>query len=348
MGIFDFLKPKKKIITTNTDKEQKAKIHINNYEQLKKEYDRLHNANAVWGKEYGILAKISKKACSFEKAGELNEAIEEYIKAVKYCEQSSRLNINNYAQDIERIIILYGKTKQKENQIKFLNRVLEKYPDYRDANKWAVRLSKLSSEKLVNIAELKSSDIEKQLGSNPTLGKQMQIFKDKLPEFNFYYDMPEGMETLEYLSKRKPVPFEKSVELRKFRELFESIMSKAKIAENEKDLKTAIEIYEKLVAEEYEGKEPYERLMILYRSLKWIEEEKQIIKHAILFFGQIKDNQKNKVISLAREYGMESKALEYINEKRKIYYYGGAFELYNPFPIIEKWEKRLVKIETKK
>ncbi|MBA7478682.1 hypothetical protein ES707_14110 [subsurface metagenome] len=335
MGLFDFLKPKQN------------KILIDNYEQLRKETERLQNENATWQKEFDTIIKLREKAYSLEKAGRLNDAIQEYIKAVTFGEQNSRLNINNYAHDIERIIVLYGKTKQKENQIKFLNRVILNYPDYRDTEKWAVRLSKLTSEKLVNITELKPSDIRKQLGSNPTLGKQLQMYKDSLPKFNFYYDMPEGMKTLEYLSIRNPVLFEESAELRKYRESFKSIISKAKIAENEKNLKRAIEIYEKLVVEEYEGKEPYERLMILYRSMEWFEEEKRIIKHAISFFSQLKEMQIKNVICLAREYGMEDKTADYINEKRKIFYYGGAFELYNPFPIIKKWEKRLEKLNLK-
>lgn len=346
MGLFDFIKPKHKI-ATNLNREHKTKIQIDNYELLRKETERLQNEKCNWQKGFDTIIKLREKAHSFEKNGQFNDAIQVYIESVTYGEQDGRLSLNNYAHDIGRVIILYGKTKQKENQIKFLKRVISKYPDCRDAGKWAERLSKLTSNKSINVTEIRPSDIRIQQGSIPTLGKQLQVFKENLPRFNFYCDMPEGMQTLEYLFVRKPVPFEKSVELRKYRELFESIISEAKIAENEKNLKRAIESYEKLVAEEYEGKEPYERLMILYKKMGWYEEEKRIIKHAISFFSQLRERQIKNVICLAKEYGMESKAEEYIDEGKKIYYYGGAFELYNPFPAVERWKERLRKLNNK-
>ncbi len=44
---------------------------------------------------------------------------------------------------------------------------------------------------------------------------------------------------------------------------------------------------------------------------------------------------------------MTDKALEYINSDKKIFYFGGAFELYNPQKTrIEKWQKRLNKLES--
>ena len=237
------------------------------------------------------------------------------------------------------------KTKQKDKLINLLERIISSYPDFTDVNEWHVRLSKLKSKNTDNDTELKPSDINTQYASNPTLGKRLQLFKDSLPKFNFYYNMPEGMQTLEYLRFNNPCPFEKSAELRKHKDEIETLISEAKIAENDNNIKKAIEIYEKLIVEEYEGKQPYERLMILYRRLKWFDEEKRIIQHAISFFSQLKENQLKKVVSLAKEYSMESKALEYINKNKKIFYYGGAFELYNPFPIIKKWEERLAKMK---
>ncbi len=159
--------------------------------------------------------------------------------------------------------------------------------------------------------------------------------------------MPDEMNTFEYLSIRKPVPFEKSVNLRQFKDAFETILNRARIAENENNLKEAIEAYEKLVTEEYEDTEPYERLMIIYKKLRWGDHEKKIIKLAIEFFSNLKETQKNKALILADEFNMTAKALEYINNNKKIFYYGGAFELYNPFPVIKKWHQRLLKATSK-
>ena len=285
-----------------------------------------------------------KNIIRLEKEEKLHEAIDLYLKSIEFGEQSNRLNINNYAHDIERVVVLFGKTKQKDKLIEFLKRIISAYPDYSDVKKWAVRLSKFNVDSNSKEITIKKSDIKKQIADNPTLGKKLNDFKASLPEFNFYYDMPEGMQTFEYINIKHPLPFEKSKQLREYKDAFNIILSKAKIAENENDLKTAIEVYENLVVEEYEVKEPYERLMILYKKLKWKDDESRIIKHSISFFSKLKEKQRENILSIAKKYGMEEKALEYINADKKIFHYGGAFELYNPFPVIKKWEKRLKKI----
>ena len=342
MGIFDFFKSSK------TDKAEKASRTelINSYEDLKRETDKLREENAAWEKEFNHIIKLREKATVLDKSGKYSEAIEVFKESVYYGENSERLNISNYAHDIERIIILLGKDKQIEKQKLFLETVIKNYPDFSDIDKWKVRLSKLTAKSSSdNQTKITPSDIISPTPSNPTLGKKYQNFKDSLPEFNFYYDMPDGMQTFEYLRIYNPVPFEKSKKLREFRETFNSILSEAKIAENEEDYKKAIEIYLKLIAEEYDGKEPFERLIIIYNKLKWKEQTLEIIKKAINHFEELKESQKNKIIAVSRKYGMENKAMEYINADKKIQYYGGAFDLYNPYPIIDKWKQKLEKIK---
>ena len=102
-----------------------------------------------------------------------------------------------------------------------------------------------------------------------------------MPEFNFYFDLPEGSDTFTYNHK---VPLGLFNKLREYREAFETIKSLAKVAENEGDYKKAIEAYEKLIIEECEDIEPYERLIIIYSKLKWIAEEKRTIERAISFY----------------------------------------------------------------
>lgn len=312
------------------------------YEATKKELDKLKAENGDWQKDFDILLNLRTTASSFEKEGKFKEAINEYSKSISFGEKSQKLNLNNYVHDIERLIIRYNKTKQKTTLVNFLEEVIAKYPDYRDAQKWAVRLSSLTKTS-TDTKELTPKDLNKQYPSNPTIGKTLQAFKNTFPKFNFYYDMPEGMNTLEYLSIRKPVPFEKLVELGKFKDAFETILNKARIAENEKDWKMAIEAYEKLIAEEFEDTEPYERLIVIYKKLRWKIEEIRIIQLGINFFSKLRETQRNNILTIAKEYGMTDKTLEYINDNKKIFYYGGAFELYNSFLIIDKWRERLLK-----
>lgn len=134
-------------------------------------------------------------------------------------------------------------------------------------------------------------------------------------------------------------------QLRQYREAFEVIKSLAKIVENEGDYKKAIEAYEKLIIEECEDAEPYERLIVIYSKLKWKAEEKRTIERAISFFTKLEETQLDYTLQLAQKYGMKAKALEYINQGKKIFYYGGAFELYNPRTSrLKKWIARAKKL----
>ena len=164
-----------------------------------------------------------------------------------------------------------------------------------------------------------------------------------MPEFNFYFDLPVGHDTMSYNHK---VPFEYFGKLRELRDAFNTVKSWAKIAENEGDYTKAIEAYEKLIIEEYDEPEPYERLIIIYSKLKMRDKEKESIERAIAFFTKLKEKQKTYVLNLADKYRMTDKALEYINGDKKIFYYGGAFELYNPQTSrLKKWNDRLLKIK---
>jgi tetratricopeptide (TPR) repeat protein len=270
------------------------------------------------------------------------EALALYLFSIERGEQSKLLNINNYANDIERVIILYGRTKQKEFLIQFLEEKLKKYPDFRDAKDWAVRLTKLTSTGQIKTTPILPSDILPQKASFPTLGKKISDFKKSMPVFNFYFDRAEGSDTFTY---NHNVPLDLFNKLRQYREAFETIKSLAKIAENEGDYKKAIEAYEKLIIEECEDPEPYKRLIIIYSKLKWKAEEKRTIERAISFFTTLKETQLDYTLNLAQKYGMKTKALEYINQDKKIFYYGGAFELYNPQTNrLSKWNERLKKL----
>jgi len=342
MGMFDFLKSKKIDDSTSDFRTE----NINSYEDLKRETDRLRKEHSAWEKEFNHIIKLREEANALEKLGKHSEALKNFQDSVTYGENSEKLNVSNYAYDIERVIILLGKTKQDDKQKVFLENVIKKYPTFSDVDKWKIRLSKITAKSSAESGvEITPADILVPTPDDPTLGEKYQKFKDSLPEFNFYYDMPNGMETFEYLSIYKPVPFEKSKKLREFRETFKSILNEALIVENQNNYKNAIEIYLKLIAEDYDGREPFERLIIIYNKLKWKEQVIEIIEKAIEHFEKLKENQKNKIISVAKKYGMENKAMEYINANKKIQYYGGVFDLYNPYPIIDNWKQKLAKIK---
>jgi len=338
MGLFNFFKK---------DKTSKYTVEaLNAYIELEDRNEKLKNENREWEKEFSHLSSLRQDAKILENENNYIRAIEVYLESIEFGERSNKLNIANYGYGIERVIILYGKLKQKDYLRQFLERMISTYPDCREAIKWDARLAKITTDNSPNEnPKLNVCDIDKPLAQNPTLGSKIQAFKDALPEFNFYYDMPEDMSTGTYLSERNFVPFERMRELGELRQAFKSVMEKAKVAEKRDNVKSAIEAYEKMLVEEYEGREPYERLMILYRKLKWKDEELRVISHAISFFENLRDEQLNYVRTLAEKYGKEDFANEYIEAGMRIQYYGGAFDLYNPFPVIAKWITRLEKLK---
>lgn len=344
MGLIDFLFGKDK--RTPLKKVDNSKIEARReYEQIKRETEILQTESRQWEKEFYNTISSREKALQLEKDGKLLEALKVYLDSINKDENSNKLNIYNYAFDINRVIVLYGKTKQKEKLKAFLEKSIAKHPSYNKVNEWIVRLSKLNSDNKVNTLPLQPTDIHPQVASATSLGKKIDDFKKQMPEFNFYFDMPEGSNTMGYSNK---VSFELTKKLGEVRQAFEIIKSRAKVAENEGDYKTAIEAYEKMIIEECEDVEPYERLIIIYSKLKWRLEEISVIERAITFFSRLKEKQLEYVNFLAKKYGMVDKAQEYISQDKKIYYYLGAFELYNPQANrLNKWNERLRKLKQK-
>lgn len=344
MGLIDFLFSKDK--PTPPSKMRNTRIEARQeYDRMKRENEILQEENRQWAKEFSNTIESREKALLLEKEGKLFEALDIYLDSINKYENSSKLTIYNYAFDIDRVIILYGKTNQKEKLKAFLEEKVAKHANFNKVNEWIVRLSKLNSDNKIRTESIHPTDIHRQVASSPSLGKQIESFKKQMPEFNFYFDMPEGSDTLRYSNR---VPFELSKKLGEFRKAIEIIKSKAKVAENVGDYKTAIEAYEKMIIEECEDVEPYERLIVIYSKLKWRQEEISVIERAIGFFNKLKERQLEYVNFLAQKYGMVDKAQEYISHDKKIYYYLGAFELYNPqVTRLKKWTERLQKIKQK-
>ncbi|WP_318343371.1 hypothetical protein [Flagellimonas baculiformis] len=113
-------------------------------DELKKETNRLKRENAVWEKEFSHIIELREKATKLDKSGKYLEAIKLYNEAILFGENSERMKISNYAHDINRVIILYGKSKQIDLLKIFLERIINDYPDYRDFEKWETRLSKIN------------------------------------------------------------------------------------------------------------------------------------------------------------------------------------------------------------
>jgi tetratricopeptide (TPR) repeat protein len=144
MGLFDFFKPKAK---NNSALSISDKIILEEIKQNENEIRKLKIQNASWQKDFNTVINLRNKALLFEKEGKLQDAIEQYCKSISYGEESRNLNLNNYAHDIERLIILYNKTKQREKLVDLLERLVIKYSDSRYFEKWSNKLSSVNSDK---------------------------------------------------------------------------------------------------------------------------------------------------------------------------------------------------------
>ena len=336
MGLFDILK---------TPKKQKRDATDAIFRKMENEIKEMQTERSNWDKSFEIVCSRRNRANDLEKNNDFQSAINLYLENIDYCKRDKYVNnLNNYVHDIDRIIILYGKLKLNEELKSFLENVISEYPKYEGVSKWKIRLSKLNSVKLDISNTLNPAKIKHPIPGNPTIGTRIRQYKCNIREFNFYYDMPIGMDTSEYIwiHKDECIPANKA-ELSKLKKMFEKLEEKGKVAENEGNYKKAIEVYEKMIAEECEDEFPFERLMLIYKKLKWKEQEIDILTRAVQYFSDLKSNQKEYVLNLARKYNMERKALEYISADKKIYYFGGAFTLYNPYLKIEKWKERLEK-----
>lgn len=125
------------------------------------------------------------------------------------------------------------------------------------------------------------------------------------------------------------------------------MIEEAQALEKDYNLALASVIYEKIINEQYYLPTPYDRLIKIYSKAKLTNHEKRVLELSITFFTALRERQKEYVIYLAKKAVKLDFCIQWINNNEKIFYYGGSFELYNPFLIIEKWEERLLKLVSK-
>jgi tetratricopeptide (TPR) repeat protein len=91
---------------------------------------------------------------------------------------------------------------------------------------------------------------------------------------------------------------------------FNKLIRKARAADNEFDYKTAVEIYERLIAEGYNGlywTSMYDRLIAIYFNFKLYEDEVRVIELAINTFKTLKDGA---IKALSHQYDKRLEQLE--------------------------------------
>ena len=91
---------------------------------------------------------------------------------------------------------------------------------------------------------------------------------------------------------------------------------------------------------------PFDRLIKIYSKAHLKDAEREVLKESIAHFKELRESRLQYVEQLADKYGAIEFLSQRVNEGKKITYFNGVFELYNPFPIIDDWEKRLAKLDS--
>ena len=125
------------------------------------------------------------------------------------------------------------------------------------------------------------------------------------------------------------------------------MINAAEIAESKKDYINAADIYEQIISEKYWMPAPYDRLVKIYSKAKMYHDEIRVLKYGIEHFESLRERRLEYVKGLAVKYNAVNFLNERLNSGGKITYFSGVFELYNPFPIVERWKERLNKVDEK-
>jgi hypothetical protein len=168
------------------------------------------------------------------------------------------------------------------------------------------------------------------------LGTQYEQIIKLLPEFDFYDNPNEHWNFVRSQSQDS---------IWKIRDMFYEKINTASSFERDGNFAESAKIYEIIISEKYWLSNPYDRLIKIYSKAKLKDDEKRVIELAISHFTELRERQKKYILDLAQKYGKLDFVIERIKNNQKIFYYGGAIELYNPYQIIDKWKERLIKIK---
>lgn len=92
---------------------------------IEKETARLQAKNRDWAKRYNLLMEYQNNGIQYEKQGIIDKAIMEYNKAIDYGFRfTDDFGINNFLHSMERLMILYRKRKDYDNELRIIDLAL--------------------------------------------------------------------------------------------------------------------------------------------------------------------------------------------------------------------------------
>ena len=276
---------------------------------------------------------LNNRGIELEKARDIKNAILTYEENVKLYEDNIEV-AQLTKRPFDRLVILYHKLKDIENEKRILIKAVEYFPyDTGYQKKLAILNGTYETKEITSAPQ--------NVVPTKNWGEIWETRILEVPEFDFYCERDTNPSKYEYDSRESAKILSPIWEVQRH---FKELDYEAKAAEDKGEQEAAVQFYEQMVAEGYYMPSPYDRLIKIYSKAKLKDDEIRILKIAIAHFKQLREKQKEYVMQLAQKYD----AVDFVNERisngKKITYYNGVFELYNPFPIIERWEARLQKL----
>lgn len=279
-----------------------------------------------------LTASNNNKGIAFEKQGDITSAIAVYEANLKIGYPA----IHSY----ERLMILYHKAGDIENEKRVINIAIQVFTNINEdeVKKLNKRLNKLNEDYVKPETILPKKAVPYYSKTMP-LGVLYEEVKLRFKEFDFYNSGEDRSNS--FLNDKN------KHEIWSIQNKFKKMISDAKEMEEQGRLDKASKIYERILFEQFYLPTPYDKLIKIYSKAKLENEERRVLELSINHFTELRDRQQSYIYALARKYNKYDFAKDRVDNEKKITYYNGAFELYNPYPIISKWQERLNKLNNK-